>query len=110
MPAELGHRQVINHFLSPLQQFSTLRYDHISTLVPGIDGRADDITSKRQNSLTHIALYQADYIIYNDGSASERTGNKSAAAVITTVPVLQPEVLTTIKRKGRLYDEEASDT
>lgn len=78
MPAELGHRQVINHFLSSLQQFSTLRYDHISTLV--------------------------------DGSASEGTGNKSAAAVITTVPVLQPEVLTTIKRKGRLYGEEASDT
>ena len=75
-------------------------------------GWADGTPSKCLNSLTHIASYQAYYIIYIDGSANARTRNRGAAAVITRGPLLQPEVLTTIKTKGRTftssYEEESA--
>ena len=108
LPAEFEHRQLTNHFSSPSWQFSTPRAEHISTFFPAIAGRADDT----EYSLTHNASYQADYIIYTDGSAAEGAKNVGAAAVITRGPPTQPEVLTTIKTKGRtftsFYKEEAA--
>ena len=82
LPAELEHHQLINHFSSPPWQFSTSCKEHISAFVPRIDGRADNTASKRQNSLTHIALYQADFTIYNDSSAAEGTRNGGTAALL----------------------------
>ena len=76
--------------------------DGIATTVPGITDRADDIDLKRQCSLTTIASYQADYTIYTDGSASGGTRN-GAAAVVTRGSLIQPEVGTTIKTKGRSF-------
>ena len=112
MPVELDHRQLINHFSSPPWQFGTPCKEHISTFVPSIDGRADDAASKCQYSLTHIASYHADYTIYTNGSAAEGTRNGGATAVITRGPPTQPEILATIKTKGRMftspYEEEAA--
>ena len=84
----------------------------IATSVPGITGRADDSNLRRQCSLTTIASYQANYVIYTDRSASGGTRNGGAAAVVTRGSPLQPEVVTTIKTKGRTftssYEEEAA--
>ena len=80
--------------------------------VPGITGRADDTNLKPQCSLTTIASYQVDYVIYTDGSASRGTRNRSAAQVVTRGSPLQPDVVTTIKTKRRTftnsYEEEAA--
>ena len=75
LPPGLQHRQSINHFSSPPWQINTSCKGRISTTVPGITGRADDLDQKRQCSLTAIASYQADYTIYTDGSASRGTRN-----------------------------------
>ena len=109
---DLHHRQNIIHFPSPPWQQSPSHDERISTSVPGITGRADDNNLKRQCSLSTIASYQADYVIYTDGSASGGTRNGGAAAVVTRGSPLQPDVVTTIKTKGRTftssYEEEAA--
>ena len=69
-PVGLEHRETINHSQSPPWQLNTPRKKQISTSVPGIAGRAEDIDLKRQCSLTLIASYQANYTIYADGSAT----------------------------------------
>ena len=58
---------------------------------------------KRQCSLTPTASYQADYTIYTDGSASGGTRNGGAAADVTRASPVQPEVVKTIKTKGRAF-------
>ena len=109
---DLHHRQNITHFPSPPWQQSPSHDERISTSVPGITGRADDNNLKRQCSLSTIASYQADYVIYTDGSASGGTRNGGAAAVVTRGSPLQPDVITTIKTKGQTftssYEEEAA--
>ena len=109
---DLHHRQNIIHFPSPPWQQSPSHDERISTSVPGITGRADDNNLKRQCSLSTIASYQADYVIYTDGSASGGTRNGGAAAVVTRGSPLQPDVVTTIKTKGKTftssYEEEAA--
>ena len=84
----------------------------ISTSVPGITSRADDNNIKRQSSLSTIISYQADYVVYTDGSASGGTRNGGAAAVVTRGSPHQPEVVAIIKAKGRTftgsYEEEAA--
>ena len=109
---DLHHRQNITHFPSPPWQQSPSHDERISTSVPGITGRADDNNLKRQCSLSTIASYQADYVIYTDGSASGGTRNGGAAAVVTRGSPLQPDVVTTIKTKGLTftssYEEEAA--
>ena len=109
---ELQYPQNINRFPSPPWQLNTSCEGRISTTVPGITGRADDMDQKRQCSLPAIASYQADYTIYTYGSASRVTRNGGAAAVVTRGSPTQPEVVTTIKTKGRTftssYEEEAT--
>ena len=111
LPPELQHRQNIN-FSSPPWQHSTPHEARIATKVPGITGWDDDTNQKRWWSLTTIASYQADYVIYSDGSASQGTRNGGAAAVIARGSPLQSEVVTTIWSKGRTftssYEEEAA--
>ena len=73
-----------------------LRFSHverISTSVPGITVRTDDNRVKQQCSLSTIASYQADYVIYTDGSASGGTRIGGAAAVVTTGFPLQLDVV-----------------
>ena len=112
LPPDLQHRQNITHFPSPPWQQSPSHDGRIATSVPGITGRADENNLKRQCSLSTIASYQADYVIYTDGSASGGTRNGGAAAVVTRGSPLQPDVVTTIKTKGRTftssYEEEAA--
>ena len=103
LPPELQHRQSINHFPSPPLQLITSHEGRISTTVPGITGRADDTDLKRQCSLTTITSYQADYTIYTDRSASKGTRNGGSAAVVTRGSPIQPEVVATIKTKGRTF-------
>ena len=103
LPPELQHRQNIIHFPSPPWQHSTTHQGQIATTVPGITGWANDTNLKRQCSLTNIASYQADYVIYTDGSASRGTRNGDAAAVVTTGSPLEPEMVTTSKTKGRIF-------
>ena len=59
-----------------------------------------------------IPSYQADYTICTDGSASGGTRNGDAVAVVTRGSSVQPEVVTSIKTKGRTftssYEEEAA--
>ena len=111
LPPELQHRQNIN-FSSPPWQHSTPHEARIATKVPGITGWDDNTNQKRWWSLTTIASYQADYVIYSDGSASQGTRNGGAAAVIARGSPLQSEVVTTIWSKGRTftssYEEEAA--
>ena len=112
LPPDLQHRQNITHFPSLPWQQSSFHVGRISTYLSGITGRADDNSIKRQCSLTTIVSYQADYVIYTDGSASGRTRNGGAAAVVTRGSPLQPDVVTTIKTKGRTFisshEEEAA--
>ena len=103
LPPDLQHRQNIIHFSSPPWQQSLSIKGQIATSVPGITGRADDSILRRQCGLTTIASYQADYTIYTDGSASRGTRNGGAAAVVTRGSRIQPEVITTIKTKGRTF-------
>ena len=112
LPPDLQHRENITYFLSPPWQQSSFHVGRVSIYVSGITGRADGNSIKRQFSLTTIASYQADYVIYTDGSASGGTKNRGAAAVVTRRSPLQPDVVTTIKTKGRTfissYEEEAA--
>ena len=112
LPLSLQHRQNIIHFPSPPWQQSSSHEGRIATTVPGITGRADDTNLKRQCRLNTIASYQADYVIYTDGSASRRTRSGGAAEVVTRGSPLQPEVVTTIKTKrgtfASSYEEEAA--
>ena len=112
LPPELQHRQNIMHFPSPPWQHSATHEWQIITTVPGITGRSDDTNLKCQCSLTNIDSYQTDYVIYTDGSASRGTRNRGAAAVVTRQSPLWPQLITTIKTKGRTftssYEEEAA--
>ena len=83
LPPDLQHRQNITHFSSPPWWQSSSHVGRVSTSVPGITGQADDNSIKWQCILSTIASYQADYVIYTDGSASGGTKNAGAAAVIT---------------------------
>ena len=76
------HRQSIIHFPSPPWQQSSSHEEQIATSVPGITGGADNISVRRQYSITTITSYQADYVVYTDGSASRGTRNEGAAAVV----------------------------
>ena len=109
---DLQHRQNIIHFPSPPWQQSSSHTGRISTSVPGISSRAGDNNIKQQCSLSTIISYQADYVIYTDGSASGGTRNGGATAVITRGSPHQPEVVAIIKSKGRTftssYEEEAA--
>ena len=111
LPPDLQHRQNI-HFPSPSWQRSSSHTGRISTSVPDITGRADGSIIKRQCSLSTIISYQADYVIYTDGSTSGGTRNGGAAAVVTRGSPHQPEVVAIIKAKGRTftssYEEEAA--
>ena len=91
MPPDLQHRQNIIHFPSPPWQQSSSHTGRISTSVPGITSRADDNNIKRQCSLSTIISYQADYVVYTDGSASGGTRNGGAAAVATRGSPYQEE-------------------
>ena len=75
----------------------------IATTVPGITGQADDTDLKRWCILTTIASYQADYIIFSDGSSSRGTRSRGAAAIDTRGSLLQSEVVNTIKTKRRTF-------
>ena len=112
LPPDLQHRQNIIHFPSPPWQQSSSRTERISTSVPGITSRADSNNIKRQCSLSTIVSYQADYVVYTNGSASGGTRNRGTAAVVTRGFPLQPDVVTIIKTKGRTftssYEEEAA--
>ena len=116
LPPDLQHRQNIIHFpSSPWQQSSShtsLHLRPISTSVSGITSRADDSNIKRKCNLSIIVSYQADYVVYIDGSASRGTRNEGLAAVVTRGSPLQPDVVTIIKTKGRTftssYEEEAA--
>ena len=103
LPPDLQHRQSIIHFPSPPWQQSSSHTGRISTSVPGITSRADDNNIKQQCSLSTIISYQADYVVYTDGSASGGTRNGGAAAVVTRGSPLQPDVFTIIKTEGHLH-------
>ena len=100
LPPDLQHRQNIIHFPSPPWQQSSSHTGRISTFVPGITSRADDNNIKQQCSLSNIVSYQADYVVYTDGSASGGARNRGAAAVVTRGSPLQPDVVTIIKTKA----------
>ena len=112
LPPDLQHRQTIIHFLSPPWQQNSSHAGRISTSVSGITSRADDNNIKRQFSLSTIVSYQADYVVYTNGSASGGTRYGGAAAVVTRGSPLQPGVVTITKTKGRTftssYEEEAA--
>ena len=111
-PPEVQHQQNINHFPSPGWELNTSRKERIATTVRGITGRADDIDLKRRCSFTIIGLYQADCIIYTNGSVGGGKRNRGAAEVATGEFPIQPKVVTIIKSKGRTftnsYKEEAA--
>ena len=99
LPQDLQHKQNIIHFPSLPWKQSSSHEGQISTSVLGITDRADDFNLRCQCSVTTIASYQADYIIYTDGSASRGTRNKGAAAVVTRGSPSSLKWLTPSKRK-----------
>ena len=112
LPPDLQHRQNIAHFPSPPWQQSSSNVGRISTSIPGITSWDDDNSIKRQCSLSTIASYRVDYIIYTDGSASGGTRNGGAAAVVTRWSSRQPDLVTTIRTKvptfTSSYEEQAA--
>ena len=111
LPPDLQHRQTIIHFSFPPWQQNSSHTGRISASVSGITSRADDNNIKRQFSFSTIVSYQADYVVYTNGSASGGTRYGGAAAVVTRGSPLQPDVVTIIKTKGHTftssYEEEA---
>ena len=109
-PEELSHRQVINLFPSPPWLVSSFCTKQVSSTITGISGLDDPPVLKLKKNLGHTSLYQVDYIIYTDGSASVDTRNGGAASIISTGSPTQPTVVGTIKIKGRAitssYEEE----
>ena len=101
LPPDLQHRQNIILFPSPPWQQCSSHTGRISTSVPGITSRADDNNIKC--SLSTIISYQADYVVYTNGSASGGTRNGGAAAVVTKGSPYQPVVVTIIKAKGHTF-------
>ena len=83
LPPDLQHRQNIIHFPSPPWQQNSSHTRRISNSVPGITSQADDNDIKWQCSLSTISSYQANYVVYTDGSTSGGTRNEGAAAVVT---------------------------
>ena len=114
--AEASVEKLKNFPLSCHPMFSTdktfIFHLHHSGKAPLTEDKLPPLFLKRQCSLTTIASYQADYVIYTDGYASRGTRNGGAAAVVTRGSPLQPDVVTTIKTKGQTftssYEEEAT--
>ena len=99
LPPDLQHRQKIIHFPSLPWQQSASHEGQISTSVLGITDWADGSNLIRQCSVTTIALYQADYVIYTDRFASRGTRNEGAAAVATRGSLSSLKWVTPSKRK-----------
>ena len=106
-----------SHTRKPLEPFTiapwnNTRPDGINATVPGIESRKDEDGVKREASLKAIRESGDEIVIYTDGSAKEGTRNGGSAAVITTGDPSSPQVLHTIRRKGReitcSYEEEAA--
>ena len=77
LPPDLQHRQNITHFPSPLWQQNSSFERRISTSVPVITGQTNDNNLKWQCSLSIITSYQADYVIYTDGSGCSRSPHQT---------------------------------
>ena len=73
LPPNLQHRQNIIHFPSPPWQQNSSQTRRISTSVPGTTSRVDGNSIKQQCSVSTITSYQADYVVYTDGSGSGGT-------------------------------------
>ena len=73
LPPNLQHRQNIIHFPSPPWQQNSSQTRRISTSVLGTTSRVDGNSIKQQCSVSTITSYQADYVVYTDGSGSGGT-------------------------------------
>ena len=111
LPPALQLRQNIIHFPSPPLQHSTPHEGYIATSVPGITDQTDNTNLKCHCSLTTICLYRliTQSTLMDPLVEGQETG---AVAVVTRGSPLQPEVVATIKTRGRTfatsYKEEAA--
>ena len=72
LPETLNHRQQINHFTIAPWVVDDSNNCTIHRSTPGISSRVDSIDLKSQMSISYIDNFDADYIIYTDGSATAR--------------------------------------
>ena len=62
--------------------------------------REDVLTEDAMNTI-RVRFSDVPYVIYTDGSAMEGFRNGGSAAVVTTGPCENPEVITALRSKGR---------
>ena len=108
LPAGADHRKPLALFSTPpWYEYGQYR---VHASVPGIASRADDGAAKLAACIERITNIDATLTIYTDGSATGGTRNGGAAAVVTRGDPAYPEVLHTIKQRGRTqtssYEEE----
>ena len=71
--------------------------------VPGIKGRDDPIELKKSITMARLDSFNADFIIYTDGSATAGCSNGGAAAIITRGSAETPVVLHEMRSKGAAF-------
>ena len=108
LPAGADNRKPLSLFsTAPWHDYSTYR---VNANVPGIASRTDEGAAKLEACLQLIREIDATLTIYTDGSAAGGTRNGGAAAVVTRGDPADPEVLHTLKERGRTqtssYEEE----
>ena len=65
-----------------------------------MEGRNDDPILKQELTIKQINSFNADLVIYTDGSASEGTHEGGAGVVVTRGIAESPTVMTEIKVRG----------
>ena len=108
VPVEATNRQQISFFGS--DPWDDPPRINVHTDVPGVEGRNDDPILKQELTFKQINSFNADLVIYTDGSASEGTRDGGAGVVVTRGTAESPVVMTEIKVRGAAltssYEEE----
>ena len=108
VPTEARTRQPISFFGS--DPWDDPPYVNVHTEVPGVEGRNDNPVLKQELTIKQINSFNADLVIYTDGSASAGTRKGGAGVVITRGLAESPVVMSEIMVRGAAltssYEEE----
>ena len=103
LPPELENRLPLTPFaIAPWKAVDDPNWIVFDT-VPGITSRKDDADAMLAASLRQISSFDADITIYTDGSCDAGLYDGGAAAIITTGPPEEPDVLHEISKLGSRY-------
>jgi len=108
VPTEARTRQPISFFGS--DPWDDPPRINVHTEVPGVEGRNDNPVLKQELTIKQINSFNADFVIYTDGSASAGTREGGAGVVVTRGLAESPVVMSEIMVRGAAltssYEEE----